>query len=405
MRPLLPIAVLVLATPTHAAQQQPETGQSVTVTGIRIQDYRDRLAACLARNCPVNEDVDATLALAEALFLNGAYGEGRTAVAASLRRNRRRAGEFPEPVSDLYRAHSRFSRHLGDDQVGIQSAHGILNALQAGIPVPDHRHFTARLELAEINMLMGRYTTARRELNNLMREAERAGRHDVVAIAWLRDRWYNYINYPLGDAKGELIRTTRETDPARRIYAIGARIMLARIHRAEGDRARADALLAEVGRNGAGARRRLLHAPPYQLGQQQGQLPDDLRTDEAVLLSSTLAPAAPDYRDRWIDVGFWVMPDGHVAGLEIVRRGAGAEWSDPLLHSILRRLYSAGPEASYRLERYTLTARIELDPSTRMRRQSANARAEYLDLTIYDQPPPPGTPPAPAPEPPRTPAD
>ncbi|HTU11465.1 MAG TPA: hypothetical protein VMG08_11275 [Allosphingosinicella sp.] len=397
-------AVLIAATlflPAFAQEPLPPSGegQNVTVTGIRIQDYRDRLAACLARNCPVNEDADATLALAEALFLNGAYPEARTAVAASLRRNRRRAADFPVPVSDLYRAHSRLSRHIGDDAVGIQSAHGILNALQAGISTPDHRHFTARLELAEINMLMGRYTAARRALNELIREAERAGRHDVAAIAWLRDRWYNYMNFRHGDAKGELIRAARDTDPARRIHAIGARILLARIYRAEGNQARADTLFAEVGRAGASARRRLLHAPPYLLGQQAPLLPDETRTDEAILFGNTLGRPTADYRNRWIDVGFWVMPDGRVAGLEIVRRGAGAEWADPLMASIRRRLYSAGPEASYRLERYTMTGTIEVDGGSRIRRQSPWARAEYLDLTIYDEPPPPGTPPAPEPEP------
>ena len=90
--------------PAPALAQQAAPGQNITVTGVRIQDYRDRLAACLARNCPVNEDVDATLALAEALFLNGEYREARERRRASLGRNRdARPRSFPEPVSDLYR--------------------------------------------------------------------------------------------------------------------------------------------------------------------------------------------------------------------------------------------------------------------------------------------------------------
>jgi hypothetical protein len=403
MRTAVLIASLALPLPAFAQQRpaSPPVGQSITVTGVRLQDFRDRLAACLARHCPVNEDADATLALAEALFLNGAYGDAREAVHASLRRNGDRARDFPEPVADLYRAHARISRHMGYDADALRSAHGILNALDAGIPTTDHRHFTARLELAEMDMLMGRYPNAQRQLNMLVREARQAGRQDVAAIAWLRGVWYNYMNYPHGDAKSLLIRTARSTDPDQRIHAIGARILLARIYRAEGDDARASAMLAEVGRGGASAHRRLLHSPAYVLLQQEVRLPDDTAIDEAVRFGDTLQRVTEDYRNRWIDVGFWVLPDGHVSGLEIVRRGASADWAEPLLDSIGRRVYSAAPEASYRLERYTMTGRLEGETGSRLRRHSPNARAEYLDLTVEDQPPapPPGGPATERPQP------
>ena len=49
---LSPLALI--STPATAQR----AGETVTVTGQRVQVYRDRLAACLARHCPVNEDVD-----------------------------------------------------------------------------------------------------------------------------------------------------------------------------------------------------------------------------------------------------------------------------------------------------------------------------------------------------------
>jgi hypothetical protein len=88
-------ACAMLAAPAFAQRSEPEV-QTVTVTGNRIQNFRDRLAACLARHCPVNEDVDATLALAEVLFLDGEYVDARRAVQASLRRNHNAAAAFPE---------------------------------------------------------------------------------------------------------------------------------------------------------------------------------------------------------------------------------------------------------------------------------------------------------------------
>jgi hypothetical protein len=399
MRRFMLFALIAAAASPALAQPRPTRGYQdppdIVVTAQRLQDYRDRLAACLARNCPVNEDADATLALAEALFLNGTYGEARRLVQASLDRNRRQASSFPEPVSDLYRAHTRLSRHLGYDEAGLRSAHGILNALQAGLPVEDHRHFTARLELSDIEMLSGRYRSARRELSDLAREALAVGRRDVATIAWLRMLWFDYMYDPHGGAKAELIRRSRLTDPAQRIEAVGARILLARIYRSERDDARANALIAEIGRGGSAARRRLIHEPSYQLNQMEVRLEGDQSIDDAIRYGNTLSRLTVNYEDKWIDVGFWVLPDGHVSGLEIIRRGSGVDWADPLLTSIRGRLYSTAPEASYRLERYTFTAIMQTATGTRIPRHSPRSRVEYLDLTVDGEAPPPPTPAAP----------
>lgn len=384
MRNVLFLLILAgLAAPAPAPAQG--EGQNVVVTGIRIQDLRDRLAACLARNCPTNEDVDATLALAEALFLDGDYAEARSYVRGSIGRNRRQAARFPEPVSDLFRVNSRLARHIGLDREARTSSFEILNALQAGIPREDHRHFTARFEIAELQMMSGNVEGARRELERLVRSARAAGREDVVTIAELRDRWYALIANPQSEARSDLIQWSRLTEPARRMRATGARIILARVARNEGDVARSDAMLAEIGRASAGGRRRLLHAPNYLLTQQavrQGNDNDVLVISNAFTLSRTLAD---EMDDSWIDVGFWITPDGRVSGVEILRHGAETSWARPLLNAIAGRIYSAGPEATYRMERYTLTADFETTTGSRIAHRSPAARVEYLDLSA-DQP-------------------
>jgi hypothetical protein len=350
--------------------RQPE----IVVTGIRVQDFRDRLAACLARNCPPDEDIDATLALAEALFLNGDYPEGRAAVRESLRRNRLAARTHPEPVSDLYRAQTRLARHIGLDREARTAAHGILNALQEGIPQEDHRHFTARFEIAEIRMMSGDLSGAKRELEGLVRVARAAGREDVATIAELRQLWYELVAYPGTTARSRLIEWSRLTAPRDRMRAIGAKTLLVRIYRSEGNAARADALLAEVGAaSRAGGRRRLVYAPHYQLLQYE-------TTD----IGNVLNRLTENYEDKWIDVGFWILPNGRVSGLELMRSGAEASWSGPLLASIRGRLYSEGTEPTYRLERFTMTAGFETGTGSRIRHRGPGARVEYLDLTANE---------------------
>ncbi|HEV2817366.1 MAG TPA: hypothetical protein VGW40_09135 [Allosphingosinicella sp.] len=371
--------------PGPAADDQP----TIVVTGQRLQDYRDALARCLARHCPPNEDADATLALAEALFLNGAYHEGRDAVQASLRRNQDQARGYPEPVSDLYRAHARLSRHLGQDTDARRSSYGILSALQEGIPREDYRHFTARLELSENLMMAGNYNSARRALVELAQVARRAGREDVATIAELRMLWFDNIAHPQGDARQRLILMARDTAPAQRMRATGAKLLLARIYRTEGHAAQADALLAEIGRSAAGgARRRLITSPPYTL--QVGD-PNDVADTmgESLNAANVLSRMSDNFEDKWIDVGFWVLPNGHVSGLEIVRERNNNGWARPLIDSIRGRVYSEGPEPTYRLERYTYTAPYERVTGTNIPRRSRRARVEYLDLTQNEPPPMP----------------
>lgn len=400
MRRALFLALVVTAAPA-TAQPPADQPQLITVTGARIQDFRDRLAACLARHCPANEDADATLALAEALFLNGAYGEARREVRASLGRNNRLVRQYPEPVADLYRAHARLSRHLGYDDQAARSTYSILRSLEAGIPEEDHRHFTARFEIADLQMTMGNPNRARGALAELIRIARAAGREDVATLAELRTLWFDYAVDAYGDAKPRLIAMTRLTGPADRMRALGARLLLARIYRTEGDAARADALLAEVGR-GSGARH-LISAPSYQLQMRETQnigeiaATSDMSGDTLMAYSNASSRAPDNFQDKWIDVGFWVMPDGRVSGLEIQRRRGETQWADPLIESIRGRVYSSAPEPTYRLERYTYTSGYETATGTRVLRHSPRARVEYLDLTVNapadpERPAPPGAP-------------
>ncbi|MEA3046003.1 MAG: hypothetical protein QOJ53_335 [Sphingomonadales bacterium] len=380
-RALLPALLIGVSAPAFA--QQPVPGgqpQEVTVTGRRLQDFRDRLAACLARRCPVNEDVDATLALAEVEFESGGYAESRRTIAASLDRNRRHGAQYPEPVADLFRARARVARHLGRDDEAVRATYDILRTLDRGIPVEDHRHFTARLEIAEIMTASGRLEAARDELNELARHARAAGRPDVATLAELRGTWISYLLAPYGGARARLEAMARENDPANRLRSVGARILLARLYREQGNPARADALVSELARNSTG-RRSLVYSPPYTL------LARETAEEGGMVSVNTRIP--DNFEGQWIDVGFWVMPDGSVDGLEIIRKRGTGDWAPPLLRSIRGRRYTVGTDdtPTFRLERYTYTANLERVTGTRIMQRSQRARVEYYDLSTGEPPP------------------
>lgn len=405
---LLSASLLLLSgAATAQPTAQEASTQTVIVRGQRLQEYRDRLTACLARRCPPNEDIDATLALAEVLLVAGEYRDARRTLTHSISRNRRHARAFPEPVSDLNRANARVARHLGLDRDAEYSTWEILRSLRAGLPVEDHRHFTARLEIAESMARYGyRYDYARRELRELIERAGAIGRDDVVAMAELRILWLDYLQGPFRAEPSSAVREMAQSPDPRR--SIGARMMMIRIYGRRGDRARADALMNELARGGQ--RRQLLFNPPYQLvaqdsGAARGAIgragpppipPPGSAPARGANLTANLADLmVENFEDKWIDVGFWVRPDGRVEGLEILRSHHSTVWARPLLQSIRERRYTTADTSTYRLERYTYTSAYREAGTTHIARRSAQARVDYFDLTESATPPPPPPPASP----------
>jgi hypothetical protein len=386
------LQTVLLAAGMSVVQPPPPTESgTIVVTGRRVPDYRAALAACLARSCPPNEDIDATLALAEALLLEGEYGDARNAVRASMSRNRREARNYPEPVSDLYRAGTRLAEHLGRDEEVETYVYQILSSLRAGLPVEDHRHFTARLEIVRSLAALGKPEMAQRELRRLVNVARAGGREDVAGLAELRLLWLDYLQAPHGPARRRLIEMSRWTDSQRRLLSHGAKIMLIQIYGREGDTRRADAIMAEMARNGD-APRQLLYSPSYRLLQQNDPEGDGHRATAVYNRGLTTPNGAQrmteNFVEKWIDVGFWVQPDGRIDDLRVLRRSRGSGWEAPLLESIRGRRYSPGDRPTYRLERYTYISTLDFTATgTHIPDRSPRARVEYLDLTARAETP------------------
>lgn len=376
------MSALALVAAQSAQPAPPQVEQNtIVVTAQRISDLRAALAACLARNCPPDEDVNATLALAEGEFLNGDYIQAEQSIRASISRNQRHAGRFPEPVADLWRSQARVQAHRGRDPQALRSTRNILSSLREGLPREDHRHFTARLEIIEVLIKSGDYRHARQELEGLADVARAAGREDVALATEMR---VLRLDYAAGQGRrAPAVRRLRElaalTDPARLYESISARLFLSQIYRREGDTARADALLASIPPSD-GDRRTLVRAPRVIL---PGYAEDDF--GDLVPVSGTPS-LARNYERAWIDVGYWIEPEGHVSGVEVLREGAGSGWAESLLNSIRGRVFSPSRDGSqsYRLERYTLTAPYVGVSGTRLAARG-RPRIEFMDLTTTNE--------------------
>src|SRR5688572_29585540 len=177
---------LVALSAAQTAGQTETKVDPIVVTGRRIDDASADLKACLAKRCKPDEDIDATLRLAETQLMAGKYRDARTTLLAALGRNKDEAKTYPIPVSDLYRANGKVAAHLGFDKDYYTSTWAIYRTLKHGLPSEDHRKFTALMEVAEMMFRTRGHERARHYYDRVSDEAKRVGRNDIAALAQLR---------------------------------------------------------------------------------------------------------------------------------------------------------------------------------------------------------------------------
>ncbi|MDB5693124.1 MAG: hypothetical protein JWO81_2187 [Alphaproteobacteria bacterium] len=374
---MMTLLVSLLLATGGAPPAEPE--QTIVVTGTPLRDSERALRECLARKCPPNEDINASLGHAENLFVAGKYREARAVTAASIGRNRRYARTYPVDVSDLFRANSRIAAHLGeskDYQVSVTEMH---RTLDGAFAKTDPRVIDADLEWADMYASFGRLDRARQVFEDAEKKAAAGGRPDLAGIARVRAAWLYQISGDTWLARQALTRIAADRSPQGRLGRLSALVLLARLDRMEGKLDSSNALVDEM-RGMRSKQPVLLFAPKIEMTQrlQEG---DDAEGDGG---STTRLMPTDNFDDRWADVGFWVTPEGKVSDPEILRSRGALNWTKPLLRSVAGRIYSPTSEegGTYRVERYSYTSRWMHDVTgTRLRQRSPNARIEYVDLT------------------------
>lgn len=372
------LLALLLAAPAAPARADGD-GQPIVVTGKPLAETKRALADCLRRKCPPDQDIDATLAHAENLFVTGEYKEARRIALASIGRNKGHARAYPLPVSDLYRANGRIAAHLGEGRSYESSTLSIKRTLKAGLPKGDVRLIGADLEAASMNASLGRFDTALRIYDEVERDSLRIGREDLAGRARVLGAWVFQLAGKTWLARKALEDIAADRTPGVRMTRLTALVLLSRLDRNEGRLRSSDALIDELRALG-GTKPILLFSPRIEL---------TVRGVARMGGSVTHLIATDNFDDRWVDVGFWVTPEGRVGDPEILRSRGSTSWTAPLLRSIAGRLYSpvADPGGSYRVERYSYTSLWQSDRTgTRFRQRSPNARIEMLDLTAEPEP-------------------
>jgi hypothetical protein len=386
------------ATCPLGAQQAQQDPDAIIVTGTPLSETGRSLKACIERVCPPDQDIAASLAHAENQFVAGKYKAARATLLASASRNRRFAKEYPVPVSDLLRANARVAAHLGEGEAYKIGMIDSLDVLKAAFPQGHPRVLVQRIEVGDAMAAAGRTRGAETIYLGVAREARAHGQPRLEAAAMLRGAWvWAHAAKDDPDDAGRAVRaldTVIESgNPEHRPFAEAARVMKAQVQARAGDRRAIDALIAAYVRIPPSTRPVLLYSEPVNMinlgGTEGDSLPLTQSEGPLILIGNNMRRSTPTRYESWIDVVFWVRPDGTAADVEVARRNGRDEepWEALVTRSIKARRYAplklaADDPGVMRVERYTLTANFTDVTGTRLRGTDKQPRIQMIDLSV-----------------------
>lgn len=364
-----------------------ETNAEIVVTAIPLAKSQSDLEACIARQCPPEEDVQATLVHAENQFVAGAYKDARQTLEKSLGRNRRYKSTLPMGVADLLNANANVAAHLGESTIYRHALFERRDTLHEYLPADDPNTLRAELDLGDSRLKMGYPDEAEQKYLKMERHALAKGRPQIAAIA--RTRYLSLLvlkaqSSPSDDwraklARKEIAKYRANPTPGAEKYALVGELLELRLDRAMGVQKSTDALIARMIAEGGMERPALLYAPAIERNED-----DILRAERSGNVNHRQLMTDVD---KWVDIGFWVNDAGRVEETEILRNQGSAGWADILLRSIGARLYVPAASADgtrqrfFMIERYTLTAGWERNTGSNLRQRSPVPKIERLDLT------------------------
>ena len=375
--------IQAVATPASATAQASDT-RTIVVVGRRLGDTERALAACIARHCPPKEDIDASLAHAENQFLAGDYAESRRTLRAARGRNAKYAKELPVEVSDLLRANARLAGLNGAATAARINTIDTLDALKSGLPADDSRVLIQRLSVGDVFAKQARFKAAENIYNSVARQARAAGIPRVEGHALLR----NAVLFAAmagvdpsyrDSARKAIARIRATTDPAQAGFRDAAATLEARSERGLWDEKARETARAEMAALPLAARATtavLVHAPAIDLGE---------RANGAQTVMTMQGDSAP----QWIDVAFWVSPDGSVRDIDVVRQSAnaGGGWIGKVKASLADRVYrplamDKSDPGLRRIERYSLVYNVLTVLGSRIPSRTPAPHIEVTDLTV-----------------------
>ncbi|RZM33572.1 MAG: hypothetical protein EOP67_21660 [Sphingomonas sp.] len=354
----------------------------IVVSGKRLADaYK----ACVDQTCPPLRDAQVSIAYAEQQFRHGAYPQARKTLAAAVARNKQNAATDPKPVAALYEAYATVSLHDGEMNAFKRAVGGQVRTLRENLPHDDPAVTGAAFATGDMWLALHDGRTAEISYRAVERQALADGNATLAMLATLRRaELANARRDPAGAARlvAEAEARPGAADPALRSAVQVVRLRLAAQRADDGE---VDRLVSEIGL-ATSSHPVLIWAPPYEPTAQAAARDAAAKFD---LVNPVPARSSDSDPVHWVDIGFWIKPDGKTDGAEILRGSRSTGWAGYIIKQVSERRYTATPDAgivrgTYRVERFSLRGTYQIPTGSLISRRAGPSELEVLDLTRPD---------------------
>ncbi len=357
--------------------------QDIVVSGKRLADAYE---ACVEQTCSTLRDAQVSIAYAEQQFRQGAYQRARKMLAAAVARNKQNAATDPKPVAALYEAYATVSLHDGEMDVFKRAVAGQVRTLRENLPANDPAVMAAAFATGDMWVSLGNGRAAESSYRAVERQAMADGNATLAILATLRRVGLAKArNDPAGAARllAEANARPAAADPVLRSVLQVVRL---RIAAQQADDGQVDRLVREISHDTA-TRPVLIWGPPYEPTAQAAARDAAAKFD----LLNPVPPRSSDLNPiQWVDIGFWIKPDGRTDDAEILRGSRSTGWAGYLIKQVSGRRYTGTPALEgghgvYRIERFSLRGTYQTPIDSNIRRRSGPSELQVLDLTQPDK--------------------
>lgn len=355
---------------------------AIVVQGERLSQA---LRQCEAGQCTVRRDAQVSIASAETLFRDGEYLKAKLLLTRAIDRNRRHEATSPKLVSSLYEAYATVSLHEGDESGFRRGTRQQVRILRDHLPADDPAVIAKIMALSDMWFKLRDYRQAKLSYQAAEQQAERAGQAEMAAVAAIRVAWLTATMGHRTAARAMLDEIAAR--PAARTGDLPDVIQIMRF-RLDASSLSDEEMLRRSKSIGAGYRKTplLVVNPAYDF--------TDLATVNNAASRFQLVTPIPVLSSdvssvQWVDVGFWIRPDGRTDEVEILRGMRAESWARSIVRQVEGRVYSSfasapgekGASGMYRVERVTLRQRYQVPVGSLIERRVPVGGVETLDLT------------------------
>jgi hypothetical protein len=354
----------------------------IVITGQRLVEAQ---AECVRAGCTPLRDARASIAVAEVQFRDGAYLDAKKLLSAAISRNRDKAAEAPRAVAALYEAYATVALHEGDQLAYRRAVANQVETLKGNLPPGDISVVAAATALGDMWLTLGQYRKADAAYSSVEKDAVVGGQDRSAMLAGMKRTW---LAAARGDRPGALkMLDALETRPIAREpgFWTALRVLRLRVAARNADDKAISSLIAELGQD---ANPVLIWAPPYKANAAAAANANARKFGDPDVI-----PAGSADLDgiQWVDIGFWIRPDGRTAEAEILRGSRSRGWVAPALTQIGGRRYAASTVSAeavqgqaggtYRIERFTKRTQYVTPKGSLIARRVAIGGFEIVDIT------------------------